>query len=93
MLDKIDSDHHDLIRHVCKVNKIPNVILSSATLPSRTHLVDLETSFIDKFGELSQIFTVTNNDTLSNICLIDDVGKVVIPHTYFKSFDSLQKSF
>ena len=46
MLDKISSDHHEMIQNVCKLNKIPNVILSSATLPPRDHLVDVELSFM-----------------------------------------------
>ena len=90
MLDKICSDHHEMMQNVCKINKIPNVILSSATLPPREYLADVESSFMRKFGSNSKVFTVTNCDTISNICLVDECGNVVMPHTYFESFDSLQ---
>jgi hypothetical protein len=90
MMDKVTSEHHEIIKKVCQINKIPNIILSSATLPSRNQLIDMETSFLKTFDHDSKIFSVTNYDTMTNISLLDASGKMILPHTYFKNHDDLK---
>ena len=89
-LDTEESSLHDMIKNIWSKNKIPNIILSSATLPSMETLSDVCNSFMNKFGEESLIKTITSNESVTNISLYNKNGKLITPHSYFNNYDSFK---
>ena len=88
-LDMVESPLHQSISKMWKSNRIPHVILSSATLPKTECLSDVIQSFYSKFGPSSMIHTVKSDDKVSNICLHDIEGGIIMPHNYFISKSDL----
>jgi hypothetical protein len=82
---------HDLIRTVWAKNVIPNVVFSSATVPSIDYLGGLRASFDEKFPEGS-IHTIHSFDCIKSISMIDPSGYVALPHTLFGDYDELQRT-
>jgi hypothetical protein len=77
----ISMDHeehplHSIIKHNWNVNQIPNIVMSSATLPA--NLSQVIDSYKNKFnGEYHKIET---SDEHSNITLVDKEGGIIMPH-------------
>jgi hypothetical protein len=90
----MDYEEHELhsdIRGLWFVNKIPNVILSSATLPNEEDLKDVTQKYVSKFkGKVHYIETL---DETTNITLLDTKGYIVMPHEVFSSSHSDMVSF
>ncbi len=82
---------HDLIRTVWSKNVIPNVVFSSATMPSIDYLGGLRASFGEKFPDAS-IHTIHSFDCIKSISIIDPSGYVALPHTLFGDYDELQRT-
>ena len=82
---------HDLIRTVWSKNVIPNVVFSSATMPSIDYLGGLRASFGEKFPDAS-IHTIHSFDCIKSISMIDPSGYVALPHTLFGDYDELQRT-
>jgi hypothetical protein len=70
-LDKETHELHDVIKNVWKKNRIPNVILSSATLPA-----DVKIKFHGK------VTTIKSYDFKKSIPLIGTNGQVIMPHHF-----------
>ena len=78
----MDYDNHDLhaiIKKNWSENNIPNVILSSATLPKLHELTETCADFKEKF-ENAQVFDIISNDCKKSIPLLNKSGHVVLPH-------------
>lgn len=82
-MDYEDHELHSDIRGLWFVNKIPNIILSSATLPNQEDMQNMSEKYISKFkGNIHYIETL---DETTNITLLDNCGKIVMPHDVFSS--------
>jgi hypothetical protein len=82
-MDYDDHELHSDIRGLWFVNKIPNIILSSATLPNEEDMQDVTRKYTMKFqGKMNYIETL---DETTNITLLDTDGKIVMPHDVFSS--------
>ena len=88
-LDYETHDNHNLIQKVWSVNLIPNVILSSATLPKQEELHHVIRDFHMRF-ENGSILTVNSNDCKKTIPLIDSSGKKVMPHMMITNMSELR---
>lgn len=90
-MDYEEHPLHDTIYMNCKANKIPNIVFSSATLPSKDELQllckCLESSFDDVL--IKHIETI---DEFSNVTLYEPNKSIVMPHTHFVDYNDL-KSF
>lgn len=73
---------HDSISKLWEVNKIPNIILSSATLPNESDLIPMSQKYKDKYG--GEVFYVESIDETTQITLLDSQGQIVMPHKVFK---------
>jgi hypothetical protein len=73
---------HDSISKLWEVNKIPNIILSSATLPNETDLEPMKQKYKTKYG--GEVFYVESIDETTQITLLDSKGQIVMPHKVFK---------
>jgi hypothetical protein len=90
-MDYDDHDLHSDIRGLWSINKIPNIILSSATLPNEEDLKLVSQKYSYKFkGNIHYIETL---DETTNITLLDTKGNIIMPHSVFESSYSNMKTF
>ena len=78
----LDYENHDLHQTIQKnwnENLIPNMILSSATLPKLHELTDTLEDFKEKFPG-AQIINIVSHDCKKTIPIINNNGYVVLPH-------------
>lgn len=81
---------HETIHLNWTKNKIPNVVLSCATLPLEEDLMPVIQDFHGKF-ESAEIHTVTSYDCKKSIPLITQAGYAMIPHTCYADFGELME--
>jgi hypothetical protein len=85
-LDVEDHPLHEHIHALWRDNIVPNMVLSSATLPNETEIGETVANFEARFGAASGDETVTCTTTISShdckktIPLIDKGGFSVMPH-------------
>ncbi len=81
----MDYEEHELhasIRKLWEINKIPNIVLSSATLPNEADLSVLCEKYKSQYQ--GQVFYVESIDETTNITLLDTKGQIVMPHKVFQ---------
>ena len=78
-LDYENHDLHEIIQKNWNENLIPNMILSSATLPKPHELTDTLEDFKEKFPG-AQIVNIVSHDCKKTIPIINNNGYVVLPH-------------
>jgi hypothetical protein len=87
----LDLEHdplHEIIHGNWRDNKIPTMILSSATLPDRTLLAPVCDHFKSIFdGEMIEI---NSNDTLKSVGLLNKYNTVCMPHTIYDTFETFK---
>jgi hypothetical protein len=80
-MDYETHDLHQCISKVWEVNKIPNLVLSSATLPNQEDLTELFDKYKTKYQ--GEVFYVESMDETTHITLLDSKGKIITPHQVF----------
>ena len=88
-LDYDDHPLHAMIQKNWKDNTIPNIILSSATLPRVNEIGNVIHNFIEKFN--GEIYTAESYDNKKTIPLFDMNGSVILPHLMTRDYDRLQE--
>ena len=88
-LDYETHDCHELIQRNWSQNEIPNVVLSSATLPSRDELTETVCDFRSKFAD-AECHSITSHDCKRSIQLVDSRGFVTMPHHLSADYDEVQ---
>lgn len=78
-LDYEDHEFHATIRKNWKKNKIPNIVLSSATLPKLNELTETIPDFLNRFKS-AEICNIVSHDCKKSIPIINKDGFVVLPH-------------
>ena len=80
----LDYEHHDcheIIQRNWKENLIPNVILSSATLPKMSELSNTVSDFHNKFSNPeTQVFNITSYECRKSVPLVNKYGYIISPH-------------
>jgi len=89
-LDYEEHDFHKIIRKNWKENIIPNMVLSSATLPKLNELVETIPDFKNKFPD-SEIYNIVSHDCKKSIPILNKDGYVVLPHYLSDNYDELLK--
>jgi hypothetical protein len=89
-LDYTNHEFHENIHKNWKQNIIPNVVLSSATLPKLHDLTETIPSFLNKFPG-SEICNIVSHDCKKTIPIINKDGFVVLPHYLDRNFDNMIK--
>ncbi len=90
-LDYSDHEYHTILQKNWKENLIPNIILSSATLPKQEDIAPCLQSFVSKFNS-TNIDSVVSHDCTKTIPILDSKGFVVLPHLVYSDFATLKKS-
>ena len=87
-LDYEEHNLHGYIKELWEKNEIPNMVLSSATLPKLDELRDTIASFQDKFPN-AEVVEINSIDCKKSIPIINKYGYVVLPHNITTSYDEL----
>ena len=87
-MDYDDHDLHNIIHQNWKQNKIPNMVLSCATLPSEDEIKSVFTDFQDKFQD-AEIHTIKSYDCRKSIPMINKQGFAVLPHLLYENYAEL----
>ena len=87
-LDYNDHPLHEMIQKNWKNNIIPNIILSSATLPRVNEIGDVIQNFIGRFN--GDVYTAESYDNKKTIPLFDMNGNIILPHFLTRDYDKLQ---
>jgi hypothetical protein len=78
-LDYDSHELHKIIQENWKNNLIPNMILSSATLPKLHELTDTLEDFKNKFAG-ANVYNIVSHDCKKSIPILNKNGYVVLPH-------------
>jgi len=87
-MDYESHELHSIIHNNWVNNKIPNVVLSCATLPHEYEIMDTLADFRDKF-ENAEIQTITSYDCRKSIPILTKDGYCVLPHTFYFEYSDL----
>jgi hypothetical protein len=87
-MDYENHELHKIIKKNWKENIIPNVVLSSATLPKMHELTQTITDFQEKFPR-AIITNIMSNDCRKTIPLINNNGYVVMPHYLDEDYNQI----
>jgi len=89
-LDYDTHEFHDILQQNWQQNEIPNVVLSSATLPNMDEILPMTMNFRNKFNT-TNIEEIISYDCNKSIPILDSVGNVVMPHYIYDNFKELRK--
>lgn len=89
-LDYETHEFHKIIKENWAKNIIPNVVLSSATLPQRVELVDTIQDFCGKFDN-AEIHDIVSYDCKKTIPLINKEGFIEMPHYLSEDYAEIQE--
>jgi hypothetical protein len=78
-LDYENHEFHAIIKKNWSENVIPNMVLSSATLPKTYELTETISDFQSKFPDAS-IHSIVSHDCRKSIPIVNKDGYVVVPH-------------
>ena len=89
-MDYQTHDFHAIIKRNWDENLIPNVVLSSATLPKLHELTETVADFMEKFPT-AVIHNIVSHDCRKTIPIINRFGYAEMPHYLCGSYDELQE--
>ena len=89
-MDYNSHDIHKTIQDNWKQNMIPNMVLSSATLPKQHELTETIPDFLIKFPG-AEICNIVSHDCKKSIPIINKDGLVVVPHYLSDKYDDILK--
>jgi hypothetical protein len=88
-LDYSEHEFHSIIKNNWKENLIPNMVLSSATLPKLNELTETIPDFKNKFVG-SQIYNIVSHDCKKSIPIVNNEGYVVVPHYLSDDYEKIK---
>ena len=90
-MDYKEHEFHSYIADVWQKNIIPNIILSSATLPHQEDLQETIADFTSRF-ENSMVHNIVSHDCNKSIPLLNAKSEVEMPHLKYGEYSKLQES-
>ena len=90
-LDYETHEFHELLKKNWVENEVPNIVLSSATLPAQEDIFPMIRNYKSKFSKGS-IQNVVSYECKKTIPLIDTSGFTVMPHYTFSDIKAIKKS-
>ena len=90
-MDYETHEFHQIIKMNWVNNLIPNIVLSSATLPHLEDITDTIQDFKTRFND-AEIYNIESHDFKKTIPLINKEGYVEMPHYMFNDYLSIKKS-
>ena len=89
-MDYEEHELHAVIHRNWSENKIPNIVLSCATLPHEEEIMDVLGDFRAKFEDV-ETFTITSFDCRKSIPLLNKDGYAVLPHMLYSEYSKMQE--
>ena len=89
-MDYNEHDFHSTIRKNWKKNLIPNVVLSSATLPKLNELTETIPDFLNSFPG-AEIVNIVSHDCKKSIPIVNKDGFVVVPHYLDENYNKIKE--
>lgn len=90
-MDNDEHEYHDIIHKNWKQNIIPNVVLSSATLPHEQELQTTIADFKSRFLN-ADVVSIVSHDCSKSIPIVSKGGCVQLPHTLFSNYADVLSS-
>lgn len=90
-MDYADHEFHALIKENWTENIIPNVVLSSATLPQEAEMAPTIMDFRARFSG-AEVHSIVSHDCQKTIALVNKDGYVQLPHLMFERYDDMRAS-
>jgi len=90
-LDYETHPYHELLSKNWQQNEIPNVVLSSATLPRQEELEEMISGFSAKFNT-TNVDSVVSHDCSKTIPILDTDGYIILPHLVYEDYDKVKSS-
>jgi hypothetical protein len=88
-LDYEEHDFHPIIQKNWSENIIPNMVLSSATLPKVHEISEVIGDFMSRFSG-ANVISIISDDCKKTIPIIDNNGYVVLPHHIESGYDEMK---
>ena len=89
-LDYNEHSFHSIIKNNWSENKIPTIVLSSATLPKEHELTETIADFKNKFAN-SEIHSIISHDCKKSIPIINKTGLIELPHFLSNDYNVILK--
>lgn len=89
-LDYETHEFHSILETNWKDNIIPNMVLSSATLPSMDEIHCVIQNFKTKFDNCN-VFNIVSHDCKKTIPILDSENNICLPHLLYTEKKALQK--
>lgn len=89
-LDYETHEHHQEIQNIWSKNIIPNIVLSSATLPLESDLSETIADYKSKFTN-GVVHSIVSHDCEKSIPIVNTNNQVELPHFKYKEYSDLQK--
>jgi len=89
-MDYEEHEFHTTIRKNWKKNCIPNIVLSSATLPKQSELTETLPDFLGRFRG-AEICNIVSHDCKKSIPIINKDGFVMLPHYLHEGYDQAMR--
>ena len=89
-LDQETHEFHSILQNNWKENIIPNVILSSATLPKEDELTEFIMGFNNKFPTM-RVYNIVSSDYAKTIPIVNSEGYAILPHNVFEDYDEVKQ--
>ena len=90
-LDYENHPCHEIINKNWKENLIPNIVLSSATLPKEHEINELVSDFRTRFN-FGNIYSINSSECKRTIPIINEYGCAELPHYVFDDYTKIQES-
>lgn len=88
-MDYENHDLHEIIHRNWTENKIPNMVLSCATLPKEDEIQCVIDDFREKFDN-ADIKTISSYDCKKSIPILNKDSFCVLPHTFYSDYTEMQ---
>ena len=89
-MDYDTHEFHETIQRNWQENRIPNMVLSSATLPKEHELRDTISDFMIKFPD-AIIHNIVSHDCKKSISIVNKDGYVVLPHYLSRHYTEMKE--
>ena len=90
-LDYEDHPLHGIIQTVWNENIIPNIVLSSATLPSAQDIYEVVANYKTKYPT-GEVVNIVSSDCRRTIPILNKDNKVEMPHFMYENYEDLLTS-
>ena len=90
-MDYAEHEFHALIKENWTENIVPNVVLSSATLPQESEMAPTIMDFRARFSG-AEVQSIVSHDCQKTITLVNKDGYVQLPHLMFEQYEDMRAS-